>query len=76
VEADRPTRLLAHPAGEALAGLLRQSPWLLADRGAAPGVLALLQQAAEAPAHGLRLGLDTYRDAPRLADILRTLSAR
>lgn len=67
VEAERPTDLEpAHPAG-ALALLLRQSPWLLADRGAAAGVLALLRRAASLPSHGVRLGLDTYADPALLA---------
>jgi hypothetical protein len=70
VEAGRPTELAHQPAAAALAGLLRQSPWLLADRAAAPGVLALLKEAATHPARGLRLGLDTYGDPPRLAGLV------
>lgn len=70
VEAEEPTRLVRGEGGGALAALLRQSPWLLADRGAAPGVLALLREAAERPAYELRLGLDTYRDPARLVGVL------
>jgi hypothetical protein len=67
VEAERPTALEPAHAADALAALLRQSPWLLADRVAAAGVLALLRRAASARSHGLRLGLDTYADPGLLA---------
>ncbi|HEY0023506.1 MAG TPA: hypothetical protein VGB24_11365 [Longimicrobium sp.] len=70
VEADRPTARARLPASDALARLLRQSPWLLADRGAAPRVLRLLQQVASLPAYELRLGLDTYADPARLVRVL------
>jgi hypothetical protein len=66
VEAEHPTALAPlHPAG-ALAFLLRHTPWLLADAGAARPVLALLQQAARLPAFELRLGQDCYCDASPL----------
>jgi hypothetical protein len=68
VQPDAPTGLAPLNAADALAGLLRQSPWLLADRGAAPRVLALLRDAALLPTHALRLGLDTYADPPLLAE--------
>ena len=71
VEPGRPTGLAPYPAADALAGLLRQSPWLLADRGSAPAVLALLRDAAALPAFDLRLGLDSYADPPLLAERLR-----
>ncbi|HVH11773.1 MAG TPA: hypothetical protein VM759_01915 [Longimicrobium sp.] len=70
VEAAEPTALEGAEPGGALAGLLRQSPWLLADRGCATRVLELLRDAALLPAHALRLGLDTYTDPPRLAAIV------
>lgn len=60
VEAPHPTTLGPMAASDALARLVRQSPWLLADAGAAPGVLALLRDAALLPARSLRLGLDSY----------------
>ena len=66
VEAERTTALEPlHPAG-ALSLLLRHSPWILADAAGAPPVLALLQRAAQHPAHGLRLGRDSYCDASTL----------
>lgn len=70
VEADLPTSLLPLSPADALGMLIRQTPWLLSDRGAAPGVLLLLQRTVRYPAYTLRLGLDTYRDAARLAAVL------
>jgi hypothetical protein len=70
VEAASTTATAAlHPAG-ALSRLLQQSPWLLADAGAARSVLALLEEAARAPAFDLRLGADSYRDLVRLRAVL------
>jgi hypothetical protein len=73
IHADEPTALGPAGAGEALAALLRQSPWLLADRGCAPRVLALLRETALLPARSLRLGLDTYADPALLAERLDSL---
>jgi hypothetical protein len=73
VEAGRPTELSPLSAAEALAALLRQSPWLLADRARAPDIFSLLRSACERPAHALRLGLDTYRDTDRLLQVLSPL---
>ncbi|HEX2210112.1 MAG TPA: hypothetical protein VHG93_20725 [Longimicrobium sp.] len=70
VHADEPTALAPFRAPDALGALLRQSPWLLADRGCAPRVLALLREAALLPAHTVRLGLDTYADPALLAERL------
>jgi hypothetical protein len=70
VEADRLTAREPLPASDALARLLRQSPWLLADRAVAPRVLRLLQEAASLPAYELQLGLDTYADPERLVGVL------
>lgn len=74
VEPNRPTELLPVPAAEALGGLMRQSPWLLADRARAPEILTFLRSACEHPAFALRLGLDTYRDTARLLEVLAPLS--
>lgn len=70
VEAAEPTALLPADASGALAGLLRQSPWLLADRGCAPRVLALLRDAALLPSRVLRVGLDTYTNPARLGEVV------
>lgn len=74
VDADAPTALERAEAGTALSGLLRQSPWLLADRAAAPRVLDLLRDAALLPVHGLRLGLDTYSRPARLAELVAAVA--
>ncbi len=74
VQADRPTELSPIAAADALGGLMRQSPWLLADRAQAPEILAFLRSACERPAFSLRLGLDTYRDTDRLLRVLEPLT--
>lgn len=70
VDAERATERAPVASADALGRLLRQSPWLLADRAAAPALLALLQQAAAFPASSLRLGLDTYADPALLVERL------
>ena len=75
VQADQPTELSPMGAAEALGSLMRQSPWLLADRAQAPEILAFLRSACERPAYSLRLGLDTYRDTERLLHVLDPLTA-
>jgi hypothetical protein len=70
VHADGPTALAPFTAPDALGALLRQSPWLLADRGCAPRVLALLRETALLPARALRLGMDTYAAPALLAERL------
>jgi hypothetical protein len=61
----------ADPA-EALAELIRQSPWVLLDRGAAPVVLDLLAAAASRcrPPHRLILGADSYGAPERMSKVL------
>ncbi|HYJ80683.1 MAG TPA: hypothetical protein VEW03_13805 [Longimicrobiaceae bacterium] len=71
VDAELPTALAPLPAADALAALMRQSPWLLADFASAGEVLGLLRAACERPAFTLRLGLDSYRDTARLRRVLR-----
>lgn len=75
VAADAPTALEPAAGPDALQGLLRQSPWLLADRGCAPQVLELLRGAALLPSHALRLGLDTYTDPARLVRVVAGATA-
>jgi len=67
VHRDTPTRLAPLSPGEALAGLVRQSPWLFASRATAPAMLTLLRHAVRAASYRLHLGLDTYRDGDRLS---------
>lgn len=73
VRADQPTELEPLPPGDALVGLIRQSPWLLADRAAAAEILDMLRQVASGPAFRLYLGRDTFRDGERLLRCLRPL---
>jgi hypothetical protein len=54
----------------ALTALVRQSPWLMADRGVASTVLALLRDAASRPAAALSLGRDSYARGDLLAERL------
>ena len=72
VLASQPTRLVPLPAADALAGLVRQSPWLLACPRAAPRVFALLTQAVGGVSYRLELGLDTFR---RPSELVRRLDA-
>ena len=65
-----PTELKVARPVECLSRLIEQSPWLLADRAAAPGVLALLERAARSPAYLLRLGHDTYGAPAALRDVV------
>lgn len=73
VEAEQPTALERISPADALSRMLRQSPWLFADAGAAAGVLRLLQSAAGLPAYHLRLGRDCYGDSARLQQVLGPL---
>lgn len=66
----RRTELQPAGPGDALVALVRQAPWLMADRSAAPRCLDLLRSTAERPAFRLALGLDTFRDPERLASLL------
>jgi hypothetical protein len=70
VAADAPTSLAPAHAATAFAGLLRQSPWLMADRGAAPAVVDLLREACARPAFALSLGRDSYARGDVLAERL------
>ncbi|MDB4916025.1 MAG: hypothetical protein JWM95_3669 [Gemmatimonadetes bacterium] len=54
-----------------MAALIRQSPWLLADKVAAPQVLALLERAAHLTAMTLELGSDTYGKGGLLGSLLQ-----
>ena len=69
---DRPTRLSSIPGAEALALLIRQTPWLVAlPRERADRVLKLLRDSCRLPTYHLQLGRDTFRDGPRLLEILK-----
>jgi hypothetical protein len=70
VRTEEPTSLAAMHDASAFTALVRQSPWLMADRGAAPAVMSLLRAAAAHPAFALSLGRDGYARGDVLADRL------
>jgi hypothetical protein len=57
---DQSTSLAPATAADVFTALVRQSPWLLADREVAPAVTELLRRAASLPVHHLGLGRDSY----------------
>jgi hypothetical protein len=75
VDASSPTALGAISQANAFVELVRQSPWLLADRGSAPAVAALLCHAAVMPAARLSLGADSYARPERLVEVLSAIVA-
>ncbi|UCC24556.1 MAG: hypothetical protein JSU98_12550 [Gemmatimonadales bacterium] len=70
LEPGRPTALHRVTSADALARLMRQSPWLFADPVVAGAALERLRRVAQLPAHVLRLGMDVYRDPARLGRLL------
>ena len=71
IEPSRPSSLIPMSSTDALQEVIRQSPWLLADQGAAPGILARMLKMVTLPRYALLLGSDGYRDAARLVDLLQ-----
>lgn len=67
VRADQPTAVTPIAGSDALARLIRQTPWLMVDPARAPELLALLAATASTPTYELSLGLDTYKDPERLS---------
>lgn len=70
VEPEQPTRLEPIAAAECFWRLVRQSPWILADRRSAPGLRDLLVRVSRLPAYRLRLGLDSFGMSDRIPEIL------
>ncbi|MDB4883138.1 MAG: hprK [Gemmatimonadetes bacterium] len=70
VHPHEPTSATSVDAATSFTALVRQSPWLIADRGAAPAVMALLRDAAARPAYALTLGSDSYARGAVLASRL------
>jgi hypothetical protein len=70
VNADAPTSLVVAADAAAFTALVRQSPWLMADRAMAGDVMALLRDAASHPAFTLSLGRDSYARGDVLAERL------
>ena len=71
-----PTAIAPVDASTALERLIRQTPWLMADPPSAPALLSLLSSASSLPAGEIQLGLDTYRDAELLAEIVSDFAGR
>jgi len=69
-----PTRTTSLAGTDALARLIRQSPWLLADRETARDVLNLLTAAVAGRTCILHLGRDSYRNPARMQEILIPLT--
>jgi len=79
VDAERPTTLAVVADAAAFTALVRQSPWLMADRAMAGDVMTLLRAAASHPTFALSLGRDSYARGDVLAERLapaRAVSAR
>jgi hypothetical protein len=71
VEAGEPTRLEPMSRAQALAGVMRQTPWHMADPDAARGILDLLTRMVVGPVRRLRLGFDSYGDPSLLIACLQ-----
>lgn len=67
---DRPTALAPASSADGFEALIRQSPWLLADRAAAPSAVELLTGVARLPVRRLSLGRDSYRRPEKLVAAL------
>lgn len=67
------TRVSPRHDVDVLGALLPTSPWLRLDQQSAAGVLRALRQGMRVPLFDLRLGLDSYADPGRLADVLEGL---
>ncbi|MBW8768381.1 MAG: hypothetical protein JF589_01350 [Gemmatimonadetes bacterium] len=70
VNAERSTSLAVAAEAAAFTALVRQSPWLMADRAVAGDVMKLLRDAASHPAFSLSLGRDSYARGDVLAERL------
>jgi len=70
IAAAAPTRLTKAASSEALAGIVRQTPWFLLDRPIAARALKLLSRVALLPTYALSVGLDVYTDANRLMEVV------
>jgi hypothetical protein len=70
VAADAPTHAARIDEASAFAALVRQSPWLMADLGAAPAVMSLLRATASCTSLAVSLGRDSYARGDVLAETL------
>ena len=75
VDGESPSTVSRAAPTEALAALVRQAPWFLADRTRARRGFELLSRAASLPAYSLSAGSDVYTDADRLMRVLSGIIA-
>ena len=75
VEPDLPTTIISTTPAIALERLIRQSPWLVADKRSAAKVFELLARCSSTPCADIRLGLDTFGDPELLARIVREFTS-
>ena len=73
VNPDQPTSVSEMSAADAFLHIVRQSPWLLADRRAAASIMETLAAVAVVPCYSLQLGLDTFGSPDRLRAVLHPL---
>jgi hypothetical protein len=73
VRPDEPTSVSRMAAADAFLHIVRQSPWLLADRRAAASIVDMLSSVAVLPCHSLQLGLDTFGNPNLLRSVLDPL---
>ena len=71
VSAPAGTALVRAAPGAAIQQLIRQSPWLLADPGAAPSLLQIMERLAGGPVYSLTLGMDSYASPETLVRALQ-----
>jgi hypothetical protein len=73
VRPDEPTAVSRMAAADAFLLIVRQSPWVLADRQAAASIVEMLSSVAVLPCHSLQLGRDTFGSPDRLRGVLDPL---
>ena len=73
IEPDAPSAATDLSAADAFTRLVRQSPWLLADRGVTPDIVGTLTRVARLPRFLLRLGRDTFGRPDRLRALLPSI---
>lgn len=73
VNPDETTTVSECSAADAFLQIVRQSPWLLADRRAAASAMDTLSSVAVLPCFALELGLDTFGSPDRLWGLLHAL---
>lgn len=70
IDPGQPTTVSVTTATDAFIGLVRQSPWLLADRTAAPAIVERLSALARLPSVAVSLGRDTFGQPDALRSVV------